>query len=628
MRLRFYSLLVICLLTGALFSRPAQADTTTNKCQTNSTVNVTLTNYDGTPAKNLKVEIYEEDYTNNDLTLPIVGQQVMSGTTDSNGNWTTNSFLANSNIRYIVHIYDQSSSNGDFWYFEQFASCGNEFDFKQVMPRLTLILRDSNHNLIKDASLSLYALHPDVDGNPTIDQKYLVSNLTISPLGLVTFYVSGNVPHFPDKTGTYFLLVKRNNQTFIFNNIHAGTSDKSYEYVLSGLSLSAKTASGKILGNENINLYSQEAGPSLGSRLYSTQTAANGQVAFDYPSGVYALVLSDDFNQNNIFYNVVVSDGGATVENLTVNSTKLYLASTAADPKNSDQSRSFQIYSLLKGDNGLYYKNKSIGSVILSPGIDKEISLAPGPYLFTYNLNNQEYGRTFMAANNQVRLGLSISDAGQINSNNGLSVKASAPISTSAAPSSKPVEASSNIPKEPFIQNKYRGDIVNVTGNGGLWYIGQDGKRYRLDKNYSAFEVLKSLSVGITNGNLNKIPVGLSTMYGLDSDHDGLPNALEIAIGTNPFKADSDGDHYSDYTELKSGYNPLGAGRLKYNLAFANGQKGRVFIQVQGLGQLWYISPRDGKRYFLFSGADSLPAAAHLAISADWKDIGLLPAGN
>lgn len=628
MRLRFYSLLVICLLAGALFFQPAQTDATANKCTVNSTVNVTLTNYDGTPAKGLKVEIHEEDYTNNDLTLPIVGPLIISGTTDSNGNWTTNSFLANSNIRYIVHIYDNNSSNGDFWYFEQFASCGNEFDFKQVMPRLTIILRDSNHNLIKDASLSLYALHPDVDGNPTIDQKYLVSNLNISPLGLVTFYVSGSVPHFLDKTGTYFLLVKRNNKTFIFNNIHAGTSDKRYEYILSGLSLSVQAASGKILGNKNINLYSQQDGPSLGSNLYSTQTAVNGQVSFDYPSGVYALVLSDDFNQNNIFYNVVVKDGGATAENLTVNSTKLYLASTAADLKNSSNSRSFQIYSLLKGDNGLYYKNKLIGSLTLSTGIDKEISLAPGPYLFTYNLNNQEYGRTFMAANNQVRLGLSISMADQINSDNGLPVKVFTPISAPSVSGSKLAEASYNIPKGPFIQNKYRGDIVNVTGDGGLWYIGQNGKRYRLDKNYSAFNVLKSLSIGITNSNLNKIPVGLSTMYGLDSDHDGLPNALEIALGTNPFKADSDNDHYSDYTELKLGYNPLGAGKLKYNLAFASGQKGRVFIQIQGLGQLWYISPRDGRRYFLFNGTNSLQAAAHLAISSDWKDIGLLLAGN
>lgn len=43
----------------------------------------------------------------------------------------------------------------------------------------------------------------------------------------------------------------------------------------------------------------------------------------------------------------------------------------------------------------------------------------------------------------------------------------------------------------------------------------------------------------------------------LDSDNDGIPDAVEKAIGTNPNKMDSDGDSYNDLPEIKSGYNPL-----------------------------------------------------------------------
>ncbi len=43
----------------------------------------------------------------------------------------------------------------------------------------------------------------------------------------------------------------------------------------------------------------------------------------------------------------------------------------------------------------------------------------------------------------------------------------------------------------------------------------------------------------------------------LDSDQDGLTDQEEHMIGTDPYKADTDGDGYSDGKEVESGYNPL-----------------------------------------------------------------------
>lgn len=54
--------------------------------------------------------------------------------------------------------------------------------------------------------------------------------------------------------------------------------------------------------------------------------------------------------------------------------------------------------------------------------------------------------------------------------------------------------------------------------------------------------------------------------FALDADSDGLPDRIEIAIGTDPNKADTDGDAYSDSNEIKNGYSPLIAGAAgKYN---------------------------------------------------------------
>lgn len=48
-----------------------------------------------------------------------------------------------------------------------------------------------------------------------------------------------------------------------------------------------------------------------------------------------------------------------------------------------------------------------------------------------------------------------------------------------------------------------------------------------------------------------------------DSDLDGLTDVEENLYGTDPQKADTDGDSYLDGQEIVNGYNPLGAGRLE-----------------------------------------------------------------
>ncbi|HGI4962784.1 TPA: calcium-binding protein [Streptococcus agalactiae] len=42
------------------------------------------------------------------------------------------------------------------------------------------------------------------------------------------------------------------------------------------------------------------------------------------------------------------------------------------------------------------------------------------------------------------------------------------------------------------------------------------------------------------------------TIYERDSDQDGLTDAQELALGTNPFSSDSDGDGKTDLEEVQS----------------------------------------------------------------------------
>ena len=47
-----------------------------------------------------------------------------------------------------------------------------------------------------------------------------------------------------------------------------------------------------------------------------------------------------------------------------------------------------------------------------------------------------------------------------------------------------------------------------------------------------------------------------------DSDNDGLSDDMEKVYGTDPNKADTDGDGYNDGDEVNGGFNPNGAGKL------------------------------------------------------------------
>ncbi|MDP3837126.1 MAG: hypothetical protein Q8Q67_03430 [bacterium] len=67
-----------------------------------------------------------------------------------------------------------------------------------------------------------------------------------------------------------------------------------------------------------------------------------------------------------------------------------------------------------------------------------------------------------------------------------------------------------------------------------------------------------------------------------DADGDGLSDAAELYLGTNPQSADSDGDGYDDLSEILSGYDPTGPGKLSENRKLA------LYAPVDGTYALLY----------------------------------------
>jgi len=164
--------------------------------------------------------------------------------------------------------------------------------------------------------------------------------------------------------------------------------------------------------------------------------------------------------------------------------------------------------------------------------------------------------------------------------------------------------------------------LLQVEQNGEAWYVSpEDLEMHFLGRPMDAFQVMREQGIGITNKNLDKIPIGLLANTSLDSDNDGLGDALENAIGINIYSTDSDADGHNDWVEVSNAYNAQGAGVMPIDLVFSAKLRGRIFLQVESRGEAWYVNPEDNKRYFLGRPADAFAAMKQLGLGISNQDL-------
>lgn len=167
--------------------------------------------------------------------------------------------------------------------------------------------------------------------------------------------------------------------------------------------------------------------------------------------------------------------------------------------------------------------------------------------------------------------------------------------------------------------------LLKVEDGGKAYYVNpQKETIHSLGKPADAFVVMREQGVGITNADLKKIPVDLSSLSGVDSDQDGLPDMLEDALGTDKIKKDTDNDGLSDKKEVENGKNPNGTGATAINNTFCESMKGKILLQVEGHGEAWYVNPKNNKRYFLGRPADAFSVMRVLGLGISNGDFSKL----
>ena len=165
--------------------------------------------------------------------------------------------------------------------------------------------------------------------------------------------------------------------------------------------------------------------------------------------------------------------------------------------------------------------------------------------------------------------------------------------------------------------------ILRVKSHGQAYYISPKEKiMHYLGRPADAFSIMRSQALGISDVNLAKIRLNLELVGGSDTDQDGLPDDLEISLGTDPNQSDTDADGFSDKAEIMNDYPPLleKNQRTIFDNALALRLKGRILLQTERRGQAYYLNPLDGQRYFLSRPRDAFNIMRQLGLGITDQD--------
>jgi hypothetical protein len=130
--------------------------------------------------------------------------------------------------------------------------------------------------------------------------------------------------------------------------------------------------------------------------------------------------------------------------------------------------------------------------------------------------------------------------------------------------------------------------LLQVETKGQAWYLDKVSlERYYLADGPSAYQALHKFGLGITNNDLNKIPVAPTSV---------LP---------------------SDYTKSTN-----------YSTALTNRLSGRIVLQVENHGEAWYINQVDGYRYYLANGDAAYQIMKNLSLGISNINIRQITVGS
>lgn len=466
-------------------------------CQETSQVNIALQSVAGLPSSGLKFELYEQETDAG--SLPVVGKRVSSGTLNSSGRATV-SFKPDSQKFYTLKVWDKKADQGEFWFFNALRFvCGYDRNLNLTTPALKIVWRDKSGGLKSNYNFSLWSQAYDADGRPILANNGKIADLRTDAGGQATVFVSPYNTYRAGQSGVYALTARDDggNTVTFYDVAVSADRDNTFTAQASGLGGNLQDARQRQQANKEIKLY-QILGSGdnrrLGDLLARFKSNASGRFDFEYPAGTYALVVNDDFNQESIFWDVSIR-AGAPSRNLVMNLINFSLSSGTAEELPREPT--IKLYSLAGSNATSYVRDREIASFRLNSGKTALKSLAAGPYLALYvGQNNKEYGLAFYAAAGESQnINLRVSSAQALTA--GQSFRLNVPSASAGSSGGSPTSAM------PGLNGRI---LLQVEDKGQAWYVNPvDGKRYYLGRPHDAFEMMRRLSLGISNQNFSAL---------------------------------------------------------------------------------------------------------------------------
>jgi hypothetical protein len=560
----------------------------TGACEANSDLTIITSQVNGEKISGLKFSLHEE-------TLDVdgnknIGTKLVGGTIEESGKKTVQ-VNPDPRKKYALRIFDKNDDIGEFWFFDGFQfSCKENVVIEKTLPAFNVVLRSGDRELKKNQKFSIYTQKFDTDGEPIKEKQDLVAdNLNTSNEGEYKLYLGPNTPYYNNKNGLYVFQSQSSGATFTEYDIDLNiySTDYDFEYIFSDLIGTFLDASGKYIINKEVQLFAQNRDAignwELGKELKAEKTDDTGLVRFEYPSGYYALSIKDSLGQKNIFWNTKINNRTRTEKEFRTNLTRVVIKDTNGTAKK--KGTGFAVYDMVADENGYFYKNKKKKDFELGADGVKDLQLASGSYLITHTNNKVTYGQAIYTENGKLQNVIFATQPGyEIKSGQAFKLA---------------------VPSIYGLAEKLKGYILlQVESRGEAWYVDNESRRrYYMKDGQSAYEMMRYFGLGITNADLEKIPVGIDERFEtFDYDGDNVFDKMEEAVGTDMYMHDTDGDGFEDGVELVNGYNPNGAGKINLDLNLRDRLKGRILLQVESRGEAWYVNPEDGRRYYMPDG--------------------------
>ena len=157
--------------------------------------------------------------------------------------------------------------------------------------------------------------------------------------------------------------------------------------------------------------------------------------------------------------------------------------------------------------------------------------------------------------------------------------------------------------------------LLAVETQGQLWYVNPlTLKRTYVATSPHIYDLMREEGLGISNKDLEKIPVGLAPVLYQDTDGDGLQNNLEQGMGLLHNDSDTDDDGVSDGVEVQNHTNPKGSGTFPLDEELTKRLAGRIVLQVESRGEAWFIHPTSLKRYYLGYPSEAMFILAQIGL--------------